>query len=46
MEAYDRSTAPLINFYSELGLLVTIPARERRTISARTIAALQKRDKF
>jgi adenylate kinase family enzyme len=25
MEAYERSTAPLIDFYCKLGLLVTIP---------------------
>jgi adenylate kinase len=26
MEAYERSTKPLIDFYSKLGLLVTVPA--------------------
>jgi adenylate kinase family enzyme len=26
MEAYERSTAPLIDFYSNLGLLLPIPA--------------------
>ena len=45
MEAYDRSTAPLIDFYSTLGLLVTIPATGTPDeICARTIAALEKRD--
>jgi adenylate kinase len=44
MEAYERSTAPLIDFYSELGLLVTIPATGTPDqICARTIAALEKR---
>jgi adenylate kinase len=48
MEAYERSTAPLIDFYSTLGLLVTIPATGTPDeICARTIAALEKRvDKF
>jgi adenylate kinase family enzyme len=45
MEAYERSTAPLINFYAELRLLVTIPATGTPDeICARTITALEKRD--
>jgi adenylate kinase len=45
MEAYERSTAPLINFYGELRLLVTIPATGTPDeICARTITALEKRD--
>jgi adenylate kinase len=44
MEAYERSTAPLIGFYCKLGLLVTIPAvGTPEEICARTIAGLEER---
>jgi adenylate kinase len=44
MEAYERSTAPLIDFYCKLGLLVTIPAVGMpEEICARTIAALENK---
>ena len=41
MEAYERSTMPLIRFYSGLGLLLPVPAAgSPEAICARTIAAL------
>ena len=41
LEAYDRSTAPLIAFYKNLGLLLSIPATgSPEAICDRTIAAL------
>ena len=41
MEAYDRSTAPLIAFYKNLGLLTPVPATgSPEEICARTLAAL------
>jgi len=44
MEAYERSTAPLIDFYLTLGLLLTIPAvGTPEEICARTIAGLEER---
>lgn len=45
-EAYNRSTAPLITFYSDLGLLVRIPATgSPEEICLRTVSALEvKRD--
>jgi len=44
--AYERSTAPLIDFYTALGLLVTIAAtRTPDEISARTIAAWRSETK-
>jgi adenylate kinase len=43
MEAYHRSTAPLIDFYRRLGLLLAIPATgSPDEICTRTIAALQQ----
>jgi adenylate kinase len=45
MEAYERNTAPLIEFYSDLGVLIRIPAEgSPEEICARTITALQNRD--
>lgn len=44
LEAYDRSTAPLIKFYRELGLLVHITATgSPEEICARTLSALALR---
>jgi adenylate kinase len=44
MDAYERSTAPLIDFYSMLGLLLTIAATGTPDeICPRTIGALEKR---
>lgn len=44
MEAYTRSTAPLIEFYQALGLLVSIAATgSPEAIYARTVAALGAR---
>ena len=44
MEAYERSTAPLIDFYCKQGLLVTIPATGTpEEICSRTIAALENK---
>jgi adenylate kinase len=44
MEAYKRSTAPLIDFYQSLGLLVTIVASgSPEEICSRTIGALEAR---
>lgn len=41
MEAYDKSTKPLIEYFRERGLLVTIPADgQPEEIYRRTIAAL------
>jgi adenylate kinase len=41
MEAYDRSTAPLINFYQRLGLLLPVAATgSPEEICGRTLAAL------
>jgi len=43
MEAYTRSTAPLIEFYKNLGLLLPVPAvGSPEEICARTIAALTR----
>ncbi len=42
MQTYERSTAPLIEFYRNLGLLLPIPAVGSPTeISARTVSALE-----
>ncbi len=44
MAAYERSTAPLIEFYKALGLLVAVAAiGTPDDICARTIAALKSR---
>jgi adenylate kinase len=44
MEVYERSTAPLIEFYQRLGILVTIAADgSAEEICERTIAALNER---
>ncbi len=44
MEAYERSTKPLIDFYSRLGLLTPVPATgSPEEICARTMAELEKR---
>ena len=44
MEVYDRSTAPLIRFYQQLGLLLSIPATgSPEEICARTLTALNQR---
>jgi len=41
MEAYQRSTMPLIEFYSELGLLMPVAARgSPEEICGRTMKAL------
>ena len=41
MEAYRKSTAPLIDFYERLGLLVSVPAEgSPEDIFERTVAAL------
>jgi adenylate kinase len=42
MEAYERSTAPLIDFYQKLGLLLPVAATgSPEEICARTLAALE-----
>lgn len=42
MEAYERSTAPLIRFYRDLGLLLPVPAiGSPAEICAQTVAALE-----
>jgi adenylate kinase len=44
MQAYERSTAPLIDFYRNLGLLLPIAASgSPEEICARTVAALAER---
>lgn len=44
MEAYERNTAPLIEFYKDLGLLLSVPAvSSRADICARTVSALKAR---
>jgi adenylate kinase len=44
MEAYEKSTAPLINFYRRQNLLVTIPAEGTpEEIYKRSVAALNER---
>ena len=44
MEAYERSTAPLIQFYKDLGVLVSVAANGSPTeICENTIAALETR---
>lgn len=44
LEVYDRSTAPLIEFYKDLGLLTSVEATGTPDeICARTLAALQAR---
>ena len=44
MEAYERSTAPLIEFYSNLGLLIAIPANGTpEEICQGSVAALEGR---
>ncbi len=44
LEAYDRSTAPLIDFYSKLGLLLRVPAKgSPDDICARTMTLLEER---
>jgi adenylate kinase len=46
MEAYERSTAPLIEFYRNLGLLLPVESTgSPDEICARTIAALHQRDR-
>jgi adenylate kinase family enzyme len=43
MEAYERSTAPLIQFYKNLGLLLPVIAKGTPDeIMARTINSLEK----
>lgn len=42
MEAYERSTAPLIDFYRDLDLLLSVPAiGSPDEICAQTVAALK-----
>lgn len=44
METYQRSTAPLIEFYRNLGMLLPVPATgSPEEICARTITALEQR---
>ena len=44
METYERSTAPLIRFYKDLGLLLPVVATgSSEEVCARTIAALEGR---
>jgi adenylate kinase len=44
MEAYERNTAPLIEFYQRLGLLLPVAATgSPEEICARTVAALEQR---
>ena len=46
LEAYEKSTAPLIEFYQRLGILVTIAASgSPEEICKRTVAALEDRRK-
>ncbi|HUM06741.1 MAG TPA: nucleoside monophosphate kinase [Terriglobales bacterium] len=46
MEAYERSTAPLIEFYKNLGLLASVPATgSPEQICERTMVALQERSR-
>ena len=46
MDAYNKSTSPLINFYAKRGLLVTIPAEGTPDeIFKRTVAVLEKKRK-
>ena len=46
MEVYEKSTAPLTDFYCRLGLLVSVSAQGSTTeILGRTMAALQSRDR-
>jgi len=41
LEAYERSTAPLIDFYKKMGMLLTIPATgSPQAICKRTLEAL------
>lgn len=41
LEAYDHSTAPLIDFYTKLGVMLSVPATgSPETICERTVAAL------
>ena len=43
MEAYEHNTAPLIQFYRDFGLLVSVPATgSPDEICDRTIAALER----
>lgn len=47
LEAYENSTAPLIEFYRKLGLLVSVAASgSPEAISERTVAELQARSRF
>lgn len=44
LQAYERSTAPLIDFYGAKGLLTSVPAEgEPEQICLRTMAALEER---
>jgi len=44
LEAYDRSTAPLIEFYGKLGLLVQVPATgSPDEICEKTLSSLESR---
>ena len=44
MEAYEKSTAPLINYYKDQGLLVSISAEgSPEDIYKRSVAALNAR---
>lgn len=46
MDAYEKSTAPLVNYYRKTGLLITISAEgQPKDIAARTLAALNDHDK-
>jgi adenylate kinase family enzyme len=45
MEVYEKSTAPLTDFYRRLGLLVPVPAQgSAGEILDRIVAALQSRE--
>jgi adenylate kinase family enzyme len=45
MEVYEKSTAPLADFYCRLGLLVPVAAQPfAEATLARTLAALHSRD--
>lgn len=47
LEAYEASTAPLIQFYRKVGLLVTVAATgSPETICERTITRLRERGRF
>jgi adenylate kinase len=47
LQAYQRSTAPLIHFYKQLGVLLSIPATgSPDEICSRTLAALHPRTRF